>query len=228
MEDNIKNQNLLRILKLKLCTTPAKKYTDIENIDISNKNLMGNNLDIDLTEIIKLSNLKTVSLKFFKITDDVIDSINKLEKLYKIEFYMCEFKTKRTLNKKIIDITIYCCKDFSKEILDKSTNIERLELTNSGLVDMNDLQIFKDLKLIKIRDCSLISLPKISSLDKLEYIYLNNLDIQYDFDISKMNNLKLISLNGSKFINKESYIQNLKEIKPNLVIEDRDDDLPIE
>jgi len=43
-----------------------------------------------------------------------------------------------------------------------------------------------------------------------------------------MNNLKLISLNGSKFINKESYIQNLKEIKPNLVIEDRDDDLPIE
>jgi len=228
MEDNIKNQNLLRILKLKLCTTPAKKYTDIENIDISNKNLMGNNLDIDLTEIIKLSNLKTVSLKFFKITDDVIDSINKLEKLYKIEFYMCEFKTKRTLNKKIIDITIYCCKDFSKEILDKSTNIEKLELTNSGLVDMNDLQIFKDLKLIKIRDCSLISLPKISSLDKLEYIYLNNLDIQYDFDISKMNNLKLISLNGSKFINKESYIQNLKEIKPNLVIEDRDDDLPIE
>jgi len=228
MEDNIKNQNLLRILKLKLCTTPAKKYTDIESIDISNKNLMGNNLDIDLTEIIKLSNLKTVSLKFFKITDDVIDSINKLEKLYKIEFYMCEFKTKRTLNKKIIDITIYCCKDFSKEILDKSTNIEKLELTNSGLVDMNDLQIFKDLKLIKIRDCSLISLPKISSLDKLEYIYLNNLDIQYDFDISKMNNLKLISLNGSKFINKESYIQNLKEIKPNLVIEDRDDDLPIE
>ena len=109
--------------------------------------------------------------------NDVIHSINKLEKLYKIEFYMCEFKTKRTLNKNIIDITIYCCKEFSKEILDKSTNIEKLELTNSGLVDMNDLQIFKDLKLIKIRDCSLISLPKISSLDKLEYIYLNNLDI---------------------------------------------------
>jgi len=228
VKDNIKNQNLLRILKLKLCTTPAKKYTDIESIDISNKNLIGNNLDIDLVEIVKLRNLKTLSLKFFEITDDVIDSINKLENLYKIEFYMCEFKTKKTLNKNIIDITIYCCKEFSKEILDKSTNIERLELTNSGLVDMNDLQIFKDLKLIKIRDCSLISLPKISSLDKLEYIYLNNLDIQYDFDISKMNNLKLISLNGSKFINKESYIQNLKEIKPNLVIEDRDNDLPIE
>lgn len=228
MEDRIKNENLLRIIKLKLCTAPVKTYTEIEEINISNKNFLSNNLDIDLKEIVKLKNLKTISLKFFEITDEVIDSLNSIEKLYKVEFYMCNFKTIKSINNNITDITVYCCKEFRQEILKDCISMECLELTNSGLVDVNELQMYKNLKVLKIRDCSLISLHKISTLKNLKYLYINNVDIQCDFDISKMENLKLISLSGSKIPDKELYIQKLQEQNSHIEVECRENDLPIE
>lgn len=227
MEDKIKNENLLRILKLKLCTTSVKNYTEIEDINISNKNFLGNNLEIDLKEIVKLKNLKAISLKFFEINDEAIESLNNLPKLKKVEFYMCDFKTIKNINNNITDITVYCCKDFKKEVLTDCINIENLEMTNSGLVDINEINMFNKLRVLKIRDCSLISLPRISTMNNLEYIYINNVDIQYDFDISQMKKLKLISLNGSKISDKDLYIQRLHEQNAHIQIECRENDLPI-
>jgi len=228
VEDRIKNENLLRTIKLKLCTTPVKSYKEIEDLDVTNKNFLGNILNIDLKEIVKLENLKTLSLKYFEINDEVIESINNLKYLYKIEFYMCEFKTCKQLNNNINDITIYCCSNFEYDILRSSTNIESLELTNSGLVDLNELQHCKKIKALRIRDCSLISLPKISNLVTLEYLYLNNINLELDFDIGLMHELKFISFSGSKNPNKEDYINKIKKLNSNIEIEWRDDDLPIE
>ena len=228
MEDKIKDENLLRVIKLKLCTTPVKSYKEIEEINITNKNFLGNVLNIDLKEIVKLEKLKSLSLKFFEITDDVIDSINSLENLYKIEFYMCDFKTNKNLNNNIKNITIYSCKNFKIDILKDSTNLESLELTNSGLVDINEIQKYTNLEVLKIRDCSLISLPKISTLQNLEYLYINNIDVPYEFDIDKMKKLKFISFSGSKLSNKEAYFKKLQEQNSKIEIECRKNDLPIE
>lgn len=228
MEDRIENENLLRTIKLKLCTIPAKSYKEIEDIDITNKNFLGNILNIDLREIVKLKNLKSLSLKYFEINDEVIDSLNNLKNLSKIEFYMCEFKTNKTISNNIKNITIYCCNKFKQDILKNSINIESLELTNSGLVDLNELQQCKMLKVLMIRDCLLISLPQISNLVTLEYLYLNNINLELDFDISQMYELKFISFNGSKTPNKEDYINRLQELRPNIEIEWRENDLPIE
>lgn len=222
------DKNLLRAIKIKLCTIPARNYKEIEELNLTNKNFLGNTLNINLEEIVELEELKTLSIKFFDITDEVIDSINTLKKLCKIEFYMCDFKTNKVINGNIRDVTIYCCKGFKQNILNDCINLEILELTNSGITDVNDLLLYKKIKSIKIRDCSLISLPKISALTDLEYIYLNNIDIQCDFEISKMKKLKYISLNGSDIPDKESYIQKLKVQNPNVEIECRENDLPIE
>lgn len=228
MEDKIRDENLLRTIKLKLCTTPAKNYKEIEEINITNKNFLGNILNIDLKEIIKLKSLNSISLKFFEITDEVIDSLNSLEKLNKIEFYMCHFKTNKTINNNIKNMTIYCCNDFKMDILKSTIDIESLELTKSGLVDCNEIQKYNKLKTLIIRDCSLISLPKISELENLQYLYINNIEIQYDFSISKMKELKFISFNGSKLPNKELYIKKLQEQNSNVEIECRENDLPVE
>lgn len=227
MEDKIKNENLLRTIKLKLCTTSAKSYKEIEEISIANKNLIGNILNIDLKEIVKLEKLKAISLKFFEVTDEVIDSLNSLAELYKIEFYMCDFKTTKSINSKIKEIVVYCCNGFKKEILKDCSNLEFLELTNSGLADIREIQKYKDLKVLKIRDCSVISLPQISVLENIEYLYINNVEIQYEIDISKMKNLKFISLSGSNILNKDLYIQKLQEQNSDIEIECRENDLPI-
>lgn len=224
----MKDKNLSREIKLKLCTTSAKSSKEIEEINLTNINFLGNVLNIDLKEIVELEELKSLSLKFFDITDEVIDSINKLKKLNKLEFYMCEFKTTKALNPNINDLTFYCCNKLQKDIFKNNTTMERLELTKSGTLDFNNLELYQNLKVLKVRDCSVISLPNISKLTNLESIYLNNTELQDDFDIKKMKKLKYISFNGSKTPNKELYIHNLQEQNENIKIEWQEDDLPIE
>ncbi|MBR0351447.1 MAG: hypothetical protein IJH76_06500 [Clostridia bacterium] len=224
----MKDKNLAREIKLKICTTSAKSYKDIEELNLTNINFLGNVLNINLKELVALENLKSLSLKFFDITDEVIDSINKLNNLNKLEFYMCEFKTSKALNPSINDLTFYCCNKLQKNIFKENITMKRLELTKSGIVDFSNLDLYQNLKELKVRDCDIISLQNISKLTNLEYIYLNNTELQYDFDINHMKNLKLISFNGSKTPDKELYIHNLKEQNENIKIEWREDDLPIE
>ena len=140
---------------------------------------------------------------------------------------MCDFKTNKKINNNIKHITVYCCNNFNRNILKDTINIESLEITKSGLVDFNELQIYKKLSILIVRDCSLISLPKISELENLEYLYINNIEIQCTFDISGMKKLKFISFNGSKLPNKELYIRQLQEQNPNVEVECRKEDLPI-
>lgn len=45
------DKNLLRAIKLKLCTIPTQNYKEIKNINLSNKDLLGNTLNINLKEI---------------------------------------------------------------------------------------------------------------------------------------------------------------------------------
>ena len=223
----MKDKNLSREIKLKLCTTSAKSSKEIEEINLTNINFLGNVLNMDLKEIVELEELKSLSLKFFDITDEVIDSINKLNKLNKLEFYMCNFKTNKALNPNINNLTFYCCNDLQKDIFKDNITMERLELTKSGRVDFNHLELYQNLKVLKVRDCAVISLPDISKLTNLETIYLNNTELQ-DFDISQMKKLKFISFNGSKTQNKKLYIHNLQEQNENIKIEWQEDDLPIE
>ncbi len=228
MNEIIIDKNLSRILKVKMCVNELNNIDEIEDIDIQNINLMGKELNINLTEIIKLKNLKSLSLKFFDITDEVIDTINQLEFIDKIEFSMCIFKTKKALKETIKSVTIYNCKSFDIELLKDNTVLEELKLIHSGLIDIFNLNIFENLKYLKIADCNIISVPKISLLEKLEYLYLNNVELQYDINITTMKNLKLISLNGSKVQDKGKYVKMLYEQNKELLIEFEEDSLPIE
>ena len=106
MSEKIIDKNLSRIIKIKMCTSDINDIEDIEDISIQDINLMQNKLNIDLTEIEKLKNLKRISLKFFEITNEIIKAINKLEYLETIEFSMCIFKNKEALSKKLKSIVI--------------------------------------------------------------------------------------------------------------------------
>lgn len=228
MSEKIVDKNLSRIVKVKMCANNLKTMEEIEDISIQNINLMQNKLDIDLTEIAKLKNLKSIFLKFFDISDEVIDSINKLEHIEKIEFLMCSFTTKKVLSKKIKSLVIYNCKEFDINILSENKEIENLQLIHSGIVDISNLIMFSNLKYLKLSNCNIISIPKISLLYNLEQLYLNNTEIFYDIDITKIPKLKLISFNGSNVRNKEQYIKNLLEQKEELKVEFKEDNLPVE
>lgn len=228
MNQEILDKNLSRIVKLKMCTSDINSIEDIEDISIQNINLMQNKLNIDLTQIVKLKNLKDISLKFFEISDEIIDAINKLEFLEKIEFSMCIFKTKTELSNRLKSIIIYNCQDFDIDMLNDNDTLEELQLIHSGIIDITKLCELKKLRNLRIAHCSAISIQNLSVLKNLEQIYLNHLEIPYDIDISKMQHLKLISLSGSNVPNKEKYIEKLSSQNKELTVVFEENDLPIE
>lgn len=228
MSEKIIDKNLSRIIKVKMCTNSLNNIEEIEDISIQDINLMQNKLNIDLTEIVKLKNLKSISLKFFDITDEIIEAINQLNAMENIEFSMCRFKTKKKLSRNIKSVIIYNCQDFELDIVNENINLEELQLVHSGMMDVAKLSIFKNIKYLKLSDCSVISIPKISGLENLEKLYLNNIELPYDIDITRMLNLKFISLNGSNVANKEDYIQKLYNQNNKLVVEFKENNLPIE
>lgn len=228
MIEQIKDKNLARIIKIKMCVNGLKDIKQIEDICIQDINLMQKRLNIDLTELVKMKNLRNLSLKFFEITDEVVDTINQLEFLEEIEFSMCVFKTKKELLSKLKKVIVYNSQNFDFGILNNNPNLEELQLVHSGMVDITQLNIFDNIKYLKLSYCNVISIPKISLLRNLEQLYLNNMEILYDIDITNIPYLRFISLNGSKVQNKEEYIKKLYQQNKDLTIEFEEDDLPIE
>lgn len=228
MSEKIIDKNLSRIIKIKMCTSDINDIEDIEDISIQDINLMQNQLNIDLTELVKLKNLKRISLKFFEITDEIVQAINQLEYLETIEFSMCIFKNKETLSKNIKAVIILNCQDFNITILNQNTILEELQLVHSGIVDIADISNFKNLKYLKIAHCSVISVPSITRLEDLERLYLNHIEIPYDIDISKMPNLKFISLSGSNVSNNEMFVKKLYDQNKEIIVEFEENDKPIE
>lgn len=228
MSEKIIDKNLSRIIKLKMCTNDINDIEEIEDLSIQDVNLMQNKIYIDLIEIKKLINLKSVSLKFFEITNDIIEALNQLEYLEHIEFSMCIFKDINIVLRNIKSIIIYNCQDFSIDMLKENTTIEELQIIHSGIINISDLSKFKGLKYLKIAHCSAISIPNIRILESLEQLYLNHLEIPYDIDISKMKNLKLVSLSGSNVPNREKYIEKLSNQNKELTVIFEENDLPIE
>ncbi len=228
MSEKINDKNLLRIIKVKMCTNELNNIEEIEDISIQDINLMKCKLNIDLTEIAKLKNLKSISLKFFEITDRVVEAINQLEFIETIEFSMCIFKNKSILSNKLKSITIYNCQDFNISMINSNISLEKLQIIHSGMIDITNLKTFQNLKFLKIAHCNVISIPNIDVLEHLEQLYLNHIEIPYDIDISKMHSLELISLSGSKVPNKEKYIKKLYEQNRKITIEFEENDLPIE
>lgn len=228
MSEKINDKNLLRIIKIKMCTSELNNIEDIKDISIQNINFMQHKLNIDLTEIVKLKNLRSISLKFFEITDRVIETINQLEFMETIEFSMCIFNNKNMLSNNLKSITIYNCQDFDISMINSNSSLEKLQIIHSGIIDITSIKTFQNLKFLKIAHCNAISIPNINMLENLEQFHLNHIEIAYDIDISKMHNLKLISLSGSKVPNKEKYIEKLYEQNKKITIEFKENDLPME
>ena len=228
MSEKIIDKNLEKIIKLKMSTSNIKAIDEIKDISIQNINLTLNRLNIDLTEIKKLKNLKSLSLKFFEITDDIIEAINELKYVEYIDFATCIFKTKKMLLGNLKSIIIDNCQNFTIKMFEKYSVIEELQIIHSGIINISDLSEFQSLKYLKIAYCSAISIPRINILENLEQLYLNHLDIPYDMDISKMKKLKLISLSGSNVSNKELYIKKLLNQNNELTIIFEENDLPID
>lgn len=224
---NIDDKQLLRNIKLRMVVENKTELEEIDELSLVNKNFLGQDLGIDLTEIVKVKNLKNLSIKFFTITDEIIETLNKLEKLETIEILMCKMETSKIIKNNIKTIYIHSVEGLNIDNF-QTENLEYIRIENSGLIDIYKLTKFSNLERLELVNCPIISVPKISMIKSLEELYLQEIDLQFDLEISNLQKLRFISLNGSKVKDRNTYIEKIKKQNSNLKIEFENTNKPIQ
>lgn len=224
---NIDDKQLLRNIKLRMVVENKTELEEIDELSLVNKNFLGQDLGIDLTEIVKVKNLKNLSIKFFTITDEIIETLNKLEKLETIEILMCKMETSKIIENNIKTIYIHSVEGLNIDNF-QTENLEYIRIENSGLIDIYKLTKFSNLERLELVNCAIISVPKISMIKSLEELYLQEIDLQFDLEISNLQKLRFISLNGSKVKDRNTYIEKIKKQNSNIKIEFENTNKPIQ
>lgn len=174
-------QNILR--KEEITENDLKK---VENISLNKKMLNGKENDIELKEIEKIPNLKTITISNFEIDNQILEIINNHKKLKILQFSRCEFKEILPINKNIKYIVIDKCQNFKCDLINNN-------------------------EIVRIIDAK-VELSGKENLKQTKELYLQNCEIKNSIKLCEYQKLKTLNLDGSKF--EKDIINNInKNIK---------------
>lgn len=164
-----------------------KKYL-INNIQVSNDNIEMEDL-LKLKEINinwfnsklekayfnpnELSYLKEIiscSFNNFVINDEILENINKLNKLEVLNYDFCKSIANKSINNKIKEIYMNCS---DIELLLCCNTIETMEkifLKNIENVDINTIEKFKNVKEIYLLNCKVKNIVLLEKFKNLSYV----------------------------------------------------------
>lgn len=111
------------------------------------------------------------------------------------------------------------CKNIHNCILKKQ--IIRLYIENCDYIDLRDIENL-DLNALRIKNTLVKNLGKISNIESLEYLYLNDIYIKEKIDYGMLKRLKRLNLNGSYVDNKEKYLEQFHNCNFDFDFEDED------
>ena len=171
----IKSRKLKEILQniLEIEEITENDLKKIENISLNKKMLNGKENDIELKEIERIPNLKTIVISNFEINSQILEILNNHKKLEIIQFSRCKFREIIPINKNIKYIVIDKCQDF------------KLNLINNN-------------KIVRIIDAK-VELSGGENLNRTKELYLQKCEIQNSIKLCEYLKLKILNLDGSKF-----------------------------
>lgn len=154
--EEIKSEDLKRLLAVKSCKIDFKDVTEedlrkIQEINLSGKRIDGSTSDIDLDILSMLPSLCIVGISNFHISQETIDMILRLEKLSTIEFTDCEFDNIKfeNIDKNLI-LRIKGCKNMTFrypalnriDIVGSIVNFDNIDFSNARVVSILDSKVF--------------------------------------------------------------------------------------
>lgn len=190
---------------------------NIKQITLNQYNIVGKKVDINIEQLRQYVNLEELIIKNFTIDDEYINIINSINTLKKIIFINSIFNTMNTVNKVEI-LKLEDCKKTNQ--MYRSNSIKKLYISNCEELDIERIKHL-DLSVLSIEKNKIINLSEIEKFSNLEYLYLQEININENIDYSKFIKLKKLNLNGSKVENKEEYIKMLKNYNFEISFEER-------
>ena len=165
-----------------------KKVTEIF---ISNLNGKGEIINTDISELVKLTNLKSLGLKGFDLNETVVNIINRFSELVQLKLYRCH-------TKEPISIDIDTLKSL---ILDNCSNInfsnirlpESVLIVDGGIVDIAKMQKSKLLKELEIKNSEIVNSRELKELQELKDFNADGSTLDDDdiLDILKAKNISV-------------------------------------
>ena len=168
---------LLKGYRYELTSEDLKK---VNRIVLTEKDNDDNVIEYDFDDLRQLTELESITLYKIVITDDLIRNLNKLPKLKTLTCNGCAFQAKETLKTSLEMLII--TDSFVSNLLNFNdiTNLEKIEFVNVGVLDLEQLRKFEEIKKIYIRNSKVLNFKTINEFKMLEYLNLDGSKIDDD------------------------------------------------
>ncbi len=164
---------------------PEDELEKVEDILISNIDPKGNKKNTDLSELPKLKGLKSLSLKGFEITNEVLDVITKLDKIETLIFYSC-------VSQETIRLSI--------------ERLKTLIFDRCRLVDYSEINFPENVLMVS---CGIINLSDFVQRNRIKSLSIKGTEIESAMEFKNFSALRSINLDGST-LDDENVIKELQ------------------
>lgn len=169
----------------------------VEEILISNVNAKGEIIGTDISELVKLPNLRHLDLKGFKIDESIRRIINSLPRLAALELFECSFEGPLTINTDKLKRLVFdnCGRvDLSQTVLPESVLI-----MDSQAVDISNFEFADKLKELGIKNCEILNAAELSKMKKLESFNADGSTLDNRDILNELRNKKISVSNSMEY-----------------------------
>lgn len=215
---NIENENLANYIMFKL-DKMDNGFTEEELNNITEVVIDYNNESdssfVFLEELLKLKNLKTITLRNGYIFNDNFNIFLYLNNLSEFVFENCEFENADLISSiNLKALSLINCKIESYSFINVLENLEELTIVN-GQIELKKLNRLNNLKYLQLSYSNVIENIDLN-INALEELYIDNTNINNFNFLNNLLNLKRISIDEIQYNNNQELFNNL--IKRNILV----------
>ncbi len=215
---NIENENLANYIMFKLNKVDngftEEGLNEIIEVVIDYNNETDSSF-VFLEELLKLKNLKTITLRNGYIFNDNYNIFLNLNNLSEFVFENCEFENADLIaSLKLKSLSLINCKIESYSFVNVLEDLDELSIIN-GTIEIEKLNVLKHLKYLQISYSNIID-NKDLNINTLEELYIDNTNINNFNFLNSLLNLKRISIDEKQYNSNKELFNNL--IKRNILV----------
>lgn len=156
----------------------------IKELNLNNNTFSGQSKDIDLTQIKELSNLSSLGIQYFEITDEIVEVFKSLENLEILTLISCKYTSEESLKLKKL-------KSLDMQFCDMKSGYNKIYAPET----------------LRIQNAENVRFEKIQGKERIKNLVMNNCKISGFSTVIECTNAQLINIDGSKIDDKKNLLK---------------------